>query len=101
MNLLDRFSKYAKASNLMKIRPVAAELFHADRRKDGWTIMSKPIVAFRNFAHAPNKIIFKSRFSERVFAIADENVGSVSNDIYVYQPQEWTRIKQGVRRDIT
>jgi hypothetical protein len=24
-------------SNLMQIRPVTAEMFHADRRTDGWT----------------------------------------------------------------
>jgi hypothetical protein len=34
----------------MKIRPVGAELFHAD----GQTDMTKLIVAFRNFANAPN-----------------------------------------------
>ena len=34
----------------MKIRPVAAELFHAE----GQTNMTKLIVAFRNFAIAPN-----------------------------------------------
>jgi hypothetical protein len=33
----------------MKIRPVGAELFHADRETD----MTKLIVAFRNFANAP------------------------------------------------
>ena len=33
----------------MKIRPVGAELFHAD----GQTDMMKLIVAFRNFAIAP------------------------------------------------
>jgi hypothetical protein len=33
----------------MKIRPVGAELFHADSRTD----MTKLIVAFRNFANAP------------------------------------------------
>ena len=33
----------------MKIRPVGAELFHADRRTD----MTKLIVAIRNFANAP------------------------------------------------
>ena len=33
----------------MKIPPVEAELFHADRRTD----MTKVIVAFRNFANAP------------------------------------------------
>ena len=38
-------------SNLIKISPVAAQLFHADRRTD----MTKPIVAFRNFANTPKK----------------------------------------------
>ena len=33
----------------MKIHPVGAELFHADGRTDGWTDMTKLIVAFRNF----------------------------------------------------
>jgi hypothetical protein len=33
----------------MKIRSVGKELFHADRRTD----MTKPSVAFRNFANAP------------------------------------------------
>ena len=33
----------------MKIRPVGAELFHADGRTD----MTKLIVDFRNFANAP------------------------------------------------
>ena len=41
----------------MKIRPVGAELFHADRRTDReadrWTDMKKLIVAFRNFENAP------------------------------------------------
>jgi hypothetical protein len=37
----------------MKIRPVKAELFHADRRTDGETEMTKLIVAFRNIANAP------------------------------------------------
>jgi hypothetical protein len=35
----------------MKIRPVGAELFHAD----GQTDMTKLMVAFRNFANAPKK----------------------------------------------
>jgi hypothetical protein len=41
----------------MKIRPVGAELLHADRRQDGWTDgqtdMTKLVVVFRNFANAP------------------------------------------------
>jgi hypothetical protein len=36
----------------MKIRPVEAELFHAD----GWTDMRKLKVAFRNSANAPKKV---------------------------------------------
>jgi hypothetical protein len=35
----------------MKIRPVGAELYHADGRTD----MTNLIVAFRSFANAPNK----------------------------------------------
>jgi hypothetical protein len=34
---------------IIKIRPVGAELFHADRRTD----MTKLTIAFRNFANAP------------------------------------------------
>jgi hypothetical protein len=48
-------------SNFLKIRPVGAELFHADGRIDGQTDrgtdrqtdITKLIVAFRNFANAP------------------------------------------------
>jgi hypothetical protein len=40
-------------SNVMKIHPVGAELFHADRRTD----MANLMVAFRNFAKAPKKQI--------------------------------------------
>jgi len=35
----------------MKICPVGAELFHADRRTD----MTKVILAFRNIANAPKE----------------------------------------------
>jgi len=35
----------------MKIRPVGAEVFHAG----GWIDMTKLMVAFRNFAEAPEK----------------------------------------------
>ena len=38
----------------MKIRPVGAELFHAERRTDKRRD-TKLIVAFRNFANAPEK----------------------------------------------
>jgi len=49
---LNRFSKNTQILNFMKIRPVGAELSHADGRTD----MTKLIVAFRDFANAP-KII--------------------------------------------
>jgi hypothetical protein len=51
-NFIDRCSKNTQISDSVKIRPVGAELFHADRRTDG---KKKLIVAFRNFANAPKK----------------------------------------------
>ena len=40
----------------MKIRPVSAELFHAEgRRTDRYTDMTRPIAAFHNFVKAPKK----------------------------------------------
>ena len=39
--------------NLLKIRPVGAELFYADGQADKQTGMMKLIVAFRNYANAP------------------------------------------------
>jgi hypothetical protein len=47
------FEKSTQMSNFIKLLPVGAELFHADRRTDGEKDMKKPIVAFRNFANAP------------------------------------------------
>ena len=44
-------------SNFMKIRPVGVELFHAEGRTD----MRKLVVAFRNFAKAPNNALFISQ----------------------------------------
>jgi hypothetical protein len=40
-------------SNVIKIRPVGAELLHAGGRTDGRTDMK--VVAFRNFANAPKQ----------------------------------------------
>jgi hypothetical protein len=51
-NILDRFSRNPQILNFMKIRPVKAELFHADGRTNGQTHMMNLIVAFRNFANA-------------------------------------------------
>jgi hypothetical protein len=45
------FRKIMEYQNLMKIRLVGAELFHADDQTD----VTKPIAYFRNFAKAPKK----------------------------------------------
>jgi hypothetical protein len=50
----------------MKISAAEAELFHADRRMDRQTDMTKLIVAFRNFANAPKKFRHKSAFTDFV-----------------------------------
>ena len=47
---LASFSKNTQISNFIKIHSLGAELFHADRRIDGRTDMTKLTVAFRNFA---------------------------------------------------
>ena len=51
---------FEKSSNieLTKIRPVWAELLHADGRTDGRSDnMAKLMAAFRNFANAPSNIL--------------------------------------------
>ena len=53
LNFLRRFSKNIKKSNLVKIRPLREELFHAEGRTDGQTDMTKLIFSFRHFAKAP------------------------------------------------
>jgi hypothetical protein len=42
-------------SDLINIRPVGVELFHADGHSDERTDMTKLITAFRNFANAHKK----------------------------------------------
>jgi hypothetical protein len=43
-------------SNVMKIRPVGAELLHTDGWTDGRRHMTKLVAAFRNFVKAPTDI---------------------------------------------
>jgi hypothetical protein len=49
----------------VRIRQVGAELFHVDRRANGWTEertdMTKLIVAFHNFAKAPKSVWDKNQ----------------------------------------
>jgi hypothetical protein len=49
-----------QVSNLMKIRPVEANLFHADGRTDRH--MTKLIITSRNFAKAPKNDKYLSYF---------------------------------------
>jgi hypothetical protein len=62
----------------MKIRPVGAELFHADGRTEGQTYMTELIFAFRNFSNAhKNKSYPKT--SEDAYCI---NLSEPSDSIY-------------------
>jgi hypothetical protein len=49
LNFLNSFSKNTQISNLLKIRPVVAELFRADRHDEANG-------AIRTFANAPNQM---------------------------------------------
>jgi hypothetical protein len=52
LSVIDGFSKNAQISNFMRIHPVWAALFRADRQTD-ISEKKKPVVAFRNFAKGP------------------------------------------------
>jgi len=51
----------------MKIRPVGTELFHVDGRTDRQTDITKPTVAFRNFANAPKMYKAKRKSNSNLF----------------------------------
>jgi hypothetical protein len=59
------FGKNTQISNFMKIRPLGAEMFHADGRTD----VTKIRVAFSNFANARRN---HSRTRNTIFVIADK-----------------------------
>jgi hypothetical protein len=52
LNFLENFSENNRILNLMKIRPLGAELFHAD----GQTDMMNLTVAFRDFGNPPKTV---------------------------------------------
>ena len=45
--------KILKYKTFLKIRPVGAELLHADGQMNGWEDIRKLVVAFRTFSKAP------------------------------------------------
>jgi hypothetical protein len=51
--------KNTQISNLVKIRPVGTELFHAGGQIDGQTDIKKLIATYRNFANAPKHVPLK------------------------------------------
>jgi len=64
----DRFWKNKHISNVMKIHPVAAKLFHMD----GQTDMMKLTVTFRNFVHVPKREYnYHDLFSETKYGLHD------------------------------
>ena len=48
----------------MNIHRVAAELFHVEGHVDGQRNVTKPIVAFRNFANTPKTKVIKDVMKE-------------------------------------
>ena len=52
LELSPQIFEKTQVSSFIKIRPVGAELFHAD----GQTDMTELIVAFRNFGNALNEV---------------------------------------------
>jgi len=71
------FSRQIQISDLIKIRPVVAEVLHADGRTDGHTDSTKLIVTFRSsLGHA--KIRVRSIIIRSLTLVAGRNVRSGS-----------------------
>ena len=81
MNFLDRFSKSIQKLNFIKIRPVEADLFHAEGRTD----LMKQIVAFHCFAKAPKheKIQLYSKYLFQP-SMPSQQSNSEWNYVYIY-----------------
>jgi hypothetical protein len=74
-DFLGKFSQNIQYQVFIKICPVGANWFHAERRTDGrmerQTDMTKLIFAFRSFANAP-----KNRLYKHVFENIDKTVNA-------------------------
>jgi len=72
----DRFSKNPQILNLIKMCPLGAEVFHADRRTD----LAKLILAFYNFTNASKtaKLFIPTHLaSDKTFTYTDLYVGQL------------------------
>jgi hypothetical protein len=94
-NFLDRVSKKVQISSFIKICPVGAELFHADRQTD----MTKLIVAFRNFANAPKKTL--TLFRTKKNRLGSHKVWSCRNGLSTDRVQTDTEVNDEVQTDST
>ena len=81
----------------MKIRPVGAELFHADRRTD----MRKLILAFRHFANKPKNTHITRRgvshipqvcYVHHVRTLYQESLRSLPRSLHCYDRKQNVRI---------
>jgi hypothetical protein len=88
MNSVDVVSKNAQILNLMKIRPVGAELFHAvgrtdtqtDRQTDRQTDMKKLIVALRISANTPISDAFTRLYNNMQYDFPRDCMGAVQTN---------------------
>jgi len=65
MDFLDRFFKIRLIPNVMTIRSVGAQLFHADRREDRHYRLTKLTAAFCNFMTRLKMLVFHGNRDEQ------------------------------------
>ena len=63
----------------MKIRSVVAELFHADRRKEGRTDLTKLVIAFCSFTNDPVNAGSVGKFRKSVAIIRRWNAERITH----------------------